>query len=145
MVSNSLYRAIQHRLHTHVLCTSVTKTHARAAAQMNSSRRDSHTCDHICQVGMLYDVISRCRHKIALFGVSMTWCASASNEDDLAGESGTRNFSVCNAIVPIRECSNNVYLLYGCFEPITCRAMNRGMAISPVGQLHTPTFAYVIM
>ena len=36
---------------------------------------------------MFYDVMTRYKHKIALFCVSVTWCASAYNEDGLEGES----------------------------------------------------------
>ena len=43
-------------------------------------------------VSTFYDVITRCRLKIVLFGVRVTWCVSAYNEDDLAGESRNMPF-----------------------------------------------------
>ena len=36
-----------------------------------------------------------------LLGVPVTWRASANDEDDLAGESGTREFGACNMTVRI--------------------------------------------
>ena len=74
-------------IHTHTVCTATTNTHAHATALTNTSTRVSHSCDHVCRVSMFYDVIIRCRHRIALFCVPITWCASAYNEDDLAWES----------------------------------------------------------
>ena len=90
MVSYLLCHAIQHPLHTHVLGTAVTNTHASATPLTNTSTRVSHTCDHICHVGILYDTIIRHRREIALVCVFITWCAY--NEDDLAGKSWYTRF-----------------------------------------------------
>lgn len=43
-------------------------------------------------VSMYHDVITYYTHKIALFWVLVTWCASAFNEDELAGESRFTRF-----------------------------------------------------
>ena len=58
----------------------------------NASTRVSQTRDQICYFSMFDDVIIRFWHKIALFGVPITWCASAYNEEDLAGESWYTRF-----------------------------------------------------
>ena len=58
--------------------------------------------DGVCQffprvqvdVSKCYDVMNRYRHRLALLSVPMTWCASASasDEDDSAGESRFTRF-----------------------------------------------------
>ena len=41
----------------------------------------------LIDVSTCYDVITRCGQKIALIFVPVTWCASASDEDDFGGGS----------------------------------------------------------
>ena len=55
---------------------------------------------------MFYDVILRYRHKIEVFFVSITRCAIAYNEDDVAGESWYTRFWFL-----WRDCANKEYLL----------------------------------
>ena len=78
--------------YTHMVCTAIPNTHTSATALINTSARVSRSCDHICLVNMFYDVVTRVRHKIALFCVPITWCASAYNIDDLAWESWYTRF-----------------------------------------------------
>lgn len=56
-------------------------THARVAVVTNTSTRISHLCDHMCHGSMFYDITIRHGRHIALFGVSVTWYASAYNEE----------------------------------------------------------------
>ena len=75
------------RLTCHEICVLCDGLNNALMLLTNTSTRVSHTCDHICRVSMFYDVIIRYRKKIAFFGVPVTWCASAYNEDDVAGGS----------------------------------------------------------
>ena len=64
---------------------------------------------------MLYDVMTRYGHKIALFCVHKTWCASAYNKDDLTKESRDTRFWCLE-----RDCAYNEYAYNECVLYMVC-------------------------
>ena len=55
----------------------------------------------LVDVSACYDVRTRYRHEIIIFHVPRSWCVSAYNEDDLAGENRTCHFGADKIFVPI--------------------------------------------
>ena len=53
----------------------------------------------LVDVSTYFDVITRHRHRIALFSMPIAWCPSAYDEDDLAGKVDTHDFGAHNAIL----------------------------------------------
>ena len=55
----------------------------------------------LVDVSACHDVRTRYRHEIIIFYVPRLWCASAYNEDDLAGENRTYHFGADKIFLPI--------------------------------------------